>query len=116
MNDEEIDNLIHQMIFGIPKDDNKSIISAYGSIDMDNLMATIRRLKKVPDINDLMKENKKLTNNWNELEEIVESRLMSIPDDICTNEVEETRRTTKIAVYQVILGKMEEIKDGNNAN
>jgi len=54
-----------------------------------------------------------LTNNWNELEECVESRLMSIPDDICTNEVEEARRTTKIAVYQVILGKMKEIKENN---
>ena len=46
MNDKEIDNLIHQMIFGIPKDDNKGIISAYGSIDMDDLTVTIRRLKK----------------------------------------------------------------------
>ena len=52
-----------------------------------------------------------LTNNWNELEECVESRLMSIPDDVCTNEVEEARRTTKIAVYQVILGKMKKIKE-----
>jgi len=76
MNDEEIDNLIHQMIFGIPKDDNKSIISAYGGIDMDDLTATIRRLKKVPDINDLMKENKKLTNNWNELEKDINNQLM----------------------------------------
>ena len=76
MNDEEIDNLIHQMIFGIPKDDNKSIISAYGGIDMDDLTATIRRLKKVPDINDLMKENKELTNNWNELEEWIKEMSM----------------------------------------
>ena len=57
-----------------------------------------------------------LTNNWNKLEECVESRLMSIPDDICTSEVEEARRTTKIAVYQVILGKMKEIKEGNNVS
>ena len=52
---------------------------------------------------ELREEITQLTNNWNKLEECVESRLMSIPDDICTNEVEEARRTTKIAVYQVIL-------------
>lgn len=75
MNGEEIDNLIHQMIFGIPKDDNKSIISAYGGIDMDDLTVTIRRLKKVPDINDLMKENKKLTINWNELRQNIKEYL-----------------------------------------
>ena len=65
---------------------------------------------------DLEKRLDQLTNSWNELEECVESRLMSIPDDICTNEVEEARRTTKIAVYQVILGKMNEIKEGNNVS
>ena len=33
-------------------------------------------LKKVPDINDLMKENKELTNNWNELEEWIKEMSM----------------------------------------
>jgi len=106
MNDEEIDNLIHQMIFGIPKDDNKSIISAYGSIDMDNLIATIRRLKKVPDINDLMKENKKLTNNWNELEEWLKE------DIIYKDEVINYKYQTVLNTQ--VLDKMKEIKDGNN--
>lgn len=55
-----------------------------------------------------------LTKDWNELEECVESRLMSIPDDMCDDEVEEAKRTAKIAVYQVILGIMQEIKEGNN--
>lgn len=68
------------------------------------------------EILELLNEVTRLTNNWNELEECVESRLMSIPDDICTNEVEEARRTTKIAVYQVILGKMKEIKEGKNVS
>ena len=106
MNDEEIDNLIHQMIFGIPKDDNKSIISAYGGIDMDDLTATIRRLKKVPDINDLMKENKKLTNNWNELEEWIideTDKLHNISGNNFT--------TVGQAVYQEVLDKMKEIEE-----
>ena len=107
MNDEEIDNLIHQMIFGIPKDDNKNIISAYGGIDMDDLTATIRRLKKVPDINDLMKENKKLTNNWNELRKRIKEYL-----EECENSDDEWL-DGKCDMTRDILYDMEEIKEGN---
>lgn len=109
MNDEEIDNLIHQMIFGIPKDDNKNIISAYEGIDMDDLTATIRRLKKVPDINDLMKENKRLTNNWNELEEWLKSYIALIenPDTLEEQTLEDLKE---------VLDKMNEIKEGNNVS
>ena len=35
---------------------------------------------------------------------------MSIPDDICDDRLEEIKRATKIAVYQVILGKLQELK------
>lgn len=110
MNDEEIDNLIHQMIFGIPKNDNKSIISTYGNINMDNLTATIRRLKKVPDIDDLMKENEILTNNWNELEEWVKDNFRD-----CEIYIENDRKNiVKGNVYIKVLNKMKEIKEGNN--
>lgn len=57
----------------------------------------------------------RLNNIINELEKDVEKRLMSIPDDICDDALEETKRTTKIAVYQVVLGKLQELK-GSESN
>lgn len=99
MNDEEIDNLIHQMIFSIPKDDNKSIISAYGSIDMDDLITTIRRLKKVPNINDLMKENKKL----NKLKEYVNCRIEEFKNG------GKSRKEIKAHQYYMLLCDIEKI-------
>ena len=51
----------------------------------------------------------------NELEKEIENRLMTIPDDVCDDEVKEIKRTTKIAVYQVILGKLQELK-GDSSN
>ena len=52
----------------------------------------------------------KLNNIINELEKDVEKRLMSITDNMCDDALEEIKRTTKIAVYQVVLGKLQELK------
>ncbi len=56
------------------------------------------------------KEIERLNNIINEFEKDVENRLMSIPDDMCDDALEEIKRTTKIAVYQVVLGKLQELK------
>lgn len=60
-------------------------------------------------------EIKELNNIINTLEKEIENRLMIIPDDICDDEAKEIKRTTKIAVYQVILGKLQELK-GDSSN
>lgn len=59
------------------------------------------------------KEIERLNNIINELEKDTENRLMSISNEICDNSLEEIKRTTKIAVYQVILGKLEKLKENN---
>ncbi len=59
---------------------------------------------------ELREEIERLNNIINELEKDVENRLMSIPDDMCDDALEEIKRTTKIAVYQVVLGKLQELK------
>lgn len=61
------------------------------------------------------KEIERLNNIINELEKEIENRLMNIPDDICDDETKEIKRTTKIAVYQVVLGKLKELK-GDSSN
>ena len=63
------------------------------------------------------KEIDRLNNIIDELEKTIENRLMAVPDDVLDDEIEEIKRTTKIAVYQVILGdlyKLKELKEGNN--
>lgn len=48
-------------------------ISAYGSIDLDELNKTVERLNKIPNYDDLMKENNKLQSNWNKLKEMMKA-------------------------------------------
>ena len=47
-------------IMELPKVETINPISAMNSINIDDLMSAVDRLNKVPDYNDLLKENKKL--------------------------------------------------------
>lgn len=65
----------------------------------------------------LLKEYRQKCNIINELEKTIENRLMAVPDDVLDDGIEEIKRTTKIAVYQVILGdlyKLKALKEGDN--
>lgn len=59
LNEEEILKLIEE-ITRIPKKDNNRCVSSYGSINLDDLINTIKELKKVPTYEDLLRENQKL--------------------------------------------------------
>ena len=64
-------------------------------------------------IDDLMKENKKLTNNWNELEEYIRNKFLYYSDN--TRELDEDTILYclhKKDVYREVLDKMKEIKEG----
>ena len=47
-------------IMELPKIETDNPISTMNSINVDDLMSAVDRLNKVPDYNDLLKENKKL--------------------------------------------------------
>ena len=59
----------------------------------------------------LVEDYDRLNNIINELEKIIENRLMAVPDDVLDDGIEEIKRTTKIAVYQVILGDLDKLKE-----
>lgn len=66
--DISIDDLIEQKIAraleNIPKTD--TVATSYGSIDVDDLVAACKRLKKtIPSYNDLLRENKKMEDKFN---------------------------------------------------
>ena len=56
MNKEELLKAIEN----VPKTDSINTISAYNSINVEDLANAVERFNKVPDYNDLLKENKKL--------------------------------------------------------
>lgn len=107
MNKEEIRQ-------ALVKFDREDLLFGNNDIYLDDNVEVFLTISQMIKFNNQQKKIDQLTNNWSELEECVESRLMSIPDDMFDDKVEEAKRTTKIAVYQVILGKMKGIKGGSN--
>lgn len=65
MNKEEL----LKEIMKLPKAEIINLISAMNVINVDDLISAIDRLNKIPDYNDLLKENKQLKDNWNKLKE-----------------------------------------------
>lgn len=59
LTDEEIDNLVDE-IMNIPVEKNNNCLSGYGSINVDDLIDSIKELRKVPTYDELLRENKKL--------------------------------------------------------
>ena len=60
MNKEEIDNLENYLKNELPKIELPIPITNFGSVDLEDLMDSIKQFKKVPTSDELLKENKKL--------------------------------------------------------
>lgn len=60
MSDEGFNKVIDNIFSNIPTNENHNIVSAYGSINVDEFKENIKRLKLIPDYNDLLKENNDL--------------------------------------------------------
>ena len=59
LTDEEIDNLVDE-IMNIPVEKNNNCLSSYGSINVDDLIDSIKELRKVPTYDELLRENQQL--------------------------------------------------------
>lgn len=66
-----MNDILKEALKDIPTIKSDLPISAYGSIDLDELNKTVERLNKIPNYDDLMKENNKLQSNWNSLREFI---------------------------------------------
>lgn len=113
-------------IMELPKVETINPISAMNSINIDDLMSAVDRLNKVPDYNDLLKENKKLQeelectigivehnriiseknkeihqlkDNWNKLREYIGTGWYSYDND-----------SVEFEVAKDILNKMQELQ------
>lgn len=102
-------------IMELPKVETINSISAMNAINVDDLMSAVDRFDKVPDYNDLLKENqqlkiqisareeeyKKLEDNWNKLKKYI-------------NEANEDLYWTNN--YDDILYVMQELEQGSDSN
>ena len=70
LTDEEIDNLVDE-IMNIPVEKNNNCLSSYGSINVDDLIDSIKELRKVPTYDELLRENKKLKEQLQQKEDII---------------------------------------------
>lgn len=68
MNKEEI----LKEIMELPKIETNNSISAMNVINVDDLMSAVDRLNKIPDYNDLLKENKELEKQLEEINKMIE--------------------------------------------
>ena len=70
LTDEEIDNLVDE-IMNIPAEKNNNCLSSYGSINVDDLIDSIKELRKVPTYDELLRENEKLKEQLQQKEDII---------------------------------------------
>lgn len=81
LTEEEIDDLVKEML-NLPRIENNSkLVTRYDAIDFDDLIDTIRDLKKTPTYDVLLKENKKLKEQLkksSEVEQAVINKLKEI--------------------------------------
>lgn len=68
MNKEEL----LKAIMELPKAETNNHISAMNVINVDDLMSAVDRLNKIPDYNDLLKENKELEKRLEEINKMIE--------------------------------------------
>ena len=67
MNKEEL----LKAIMELPKAETNNHISAMNGINVDDLMSAVDRLNKIPDYNDLLKENKELKKQLEEINKMI---------------------------------------------
>ena len=70
LTDEEIDNLVDE-IMNIPVEKNNNCLSSYGSINVDDLIDSIKELRKVPTHDELLRENQQLKEQLQQKEDII---------------------------------------------
>lgn len=121
-------------IMELPKVETINPISAMNSINIDDLMSAVDRLNKVPDYNDLLKENKKLQEELKFTIGIVEhNRIISeknkeihqLKDNLIKLKEYMIKEQTRIVientdedefVYTDLLNKMQELEKGSDSN
>lgn len=71
MNKEEIDNLEDYLKNNLPKIESTIPITTFGNVGLEDLMDSIKQFKKVPTHDELLRENKRLRNQLEEKDKVI---------------------------------------------
>ena len=72
------DNFLRSVPTMVVDAKDRKTISAYGNIDVNDLMSAVDRLNKVPDYNDLLKENQELKKQLEEKDILIKQCELSV--------------------------------------
>ena len=110
MNKEEIDNLENYLKNDLPKIEPTIPIANFGSVDLDDLMDSIKEFKKVPTSDELLRENKRLRNELEEKDKVISEAIELINNhNKLENELGGTIRFNLVKLSEILTG-------GKNAN
>lgn len=108
MNKEELLKALE----GLPKVKANKPISTMDSVNVDDLMSAVDRFNKIPNYKDLLKENKKLKDNWNKLKEYIHN-FPSI-EYASIEKVNNIQLSGKLIREDCLLDKMQELEESDN--
>ena len=122
LSEKEIDDLVNEIIKIPVEKNNNNCLSSYGSINVDDLIETVKELKKVPTYNELLKENQKLKKQLKDLLNQQKEFIKWLEDRLCLMDIiseaedENDRHYALIrrTAYKEILSKYNEIIGGKN--
>ena len=98
MTNKEIDKLVDE-IMKIPVEKNNKCLSTYGSINVDDLINTVKELKKVPTYDYLLKEVTKIKEQQKEFINYLKSMLDKETDNFSVARVKDI-----LEKYKEIIG------------
>ena len=93
----------------LPKIETNNPISAMNSINVDDLMSAVDRLNKIPDYNDLLKENQELKKQL----QTKHDGFMASTDELCEYAVENDKlKKQNVVTGKLLWGSYYEVKSG----
>lgn len=106
----EYNSILCKLHRSFPKVETDIPISTYGSINVDDLMSAIDRLNKVPNYDELLKENQQLKDNWN----YIKKMLKEVRQEKFN--VNGYCGTCTDVDIDFLLNKMQELEQGSDSN
>lgn len=106
-----------RVISEIPKAENNSFVSTYSSINIEDLQAAVKRLKKVPNYQELLKENQQLKEQIEQRDEVIDDTINFIKDT-CIEQIPDMpkgcyRETASIGDLEELLEILNKYKGDN---
>ncbi len=118
MNKEEIDNLEDYLKNELPKIELPIPVTTFGSVNLDDLMDSIKKFKKVPTSDELLRENKRLREQLEEKDKVIDEIEKRCNQEISAATIQYERHERNDTWQYIIAHKriLEILERGKNGN